>query len=171
MDAATDKQVAFLLALWDAIAHPADEIEAVRNGTRSLSKREASNLITEAKDRKASLPRTAPATPAVTEGLYITGDGQHATIHKVVLSARGNLYAKTLTPGGKRGKWTYAPGVVGTLTPDNALTPERASEYGKVAREGYDGSILVYCACCGAELDNPESRERGIGPVCYRRYF
>lgn len=26
------------------------------------------------------------------------------------------------------------------------------------------------CACCGAELTNAESRERGIGPICAERY-
>lgn len=27
------------------------------------------------------------------------------------------------------------------------------------------------CACCGAELTNPESIERGIGPICYSKWF
>lgn len=168
MDTATDKQIAYLVALWEGIAHPADEIAAVRNGTRILDKREASRLIDDARSRKTSTPRTAPS---VGEGLYATGDGQHMAIHKVVLSRQGRLYAKTLTPGGNRGRWTYAPGLVGTLTPEDVLTPERAAEYGKTAREGWDGSILVFCACCGAELDNEESRDRGIGPVCFRKYF
>jgi hypothetical protein len=167
---ATDKQVAYLLSLWEAIAHPAHEVEAVRNGTLTLGRREASDLIEEAKTRK-TLTRRATAAPAVTQGLYITGDAQSAKVHKVVLSARGNLYAKTLTPGGGRGRWEYAPGIVNTLTPEDALTPAKAAEYGKTQREGWDGSILVYCACCGAELDNEESRDRGIGPVCFRKYF
>ena len=170
MTPATDRQIAYLLSLWESVGHPADEVDAVRNGTRVIGKREASELIDRAKAAKL-LARPTPTAPAVGEGLYITGDGQHAQIHKVVLSARGNLYAKTLAPGGSRGRWAYAPGVVATLTPENALTPERAAEYGKTAREGWDGSLQVYCACCGAELDNPESRERGIGPVCFRRYF
>ena len=65
----------------------------------------------------------------------------------------------------------YAAGAIRTLTPEDALTAERAAEWGRQARSGHDGAIRVYCACCGAELDNEESRDRGIGPVCYRRYF
>lgn len=168
MDTATDKQIAYLVALWESIAHPADDIAAVRNGTRILDKREASRLIDEARSAKVSAPR---ATPTVTEGFYATGKGKSMAIHKVVLSRQGRPYAKTLMPGGKKGRWTYAPGLVGTLTADDVLTPERAAEYGQTEREGWDGSLFVYCACCGAELDNAESRDRGIGPVCFRKYF
>jgi hypothetical protein len=171
METATERQVSYLLSLWAAIAHPTEETEAVRNGSRVLTKREASELIDNALQEKKSAPRTPRTAPAVTEGLYATSDGQTVLIHKVVLSARGNLYAKTLTPGGKRGKWTYAPGLIASLAPSDALTAELAAEYGKTAREGWDGSIRVFCACCGAELDNEESRARGIGPVCYRKYF
>jgi uncharacterized protein DUF6011 len=32
------------------------------------------------------------------------------------------------------------------------------------------GLQFKYCACCGRELTNAESRERGVGPICAERY-
>lgn len=167
METATDKQIAYLVALWEGIAHPADEIDAVRNGTRVLDKREASRLIDDARSRKTDTARTTAPAITVGPGFYIQQD----TIYKVVLSARDRLYAKRLVPGGTRGRWEFAPGKVASLSPADTLTPERAAEWGRTKRKGHDGSIDVYCAVCGAELENQESRDRGIGPVCYRKYF
>lgn len=182
---ATERQIQYLASLWEQIARgtiaqdPENGPEAalvlreraddLLTGRVTLTKRVASSLIEAAKTTAAgyrrSVSTTRTAAPSVSTGLYILQD----TIYKVVLSARGNLYAKRLIPGGSRGRFEYAPNVVNTLTPEDALTPERAAEWGRIQREGYDGAIRVYCACCGAELDNEESRERGIGPVCFRR--
>ena len=176
---ATDKQIAYLVSLWKQIitaetglgneafaANLTDKAQALLEGNEVLSKRDASAKIDAAKVRIAQLPRVA-AKVSVTEGLYIK-DGD---IYKVVLSQRGNLYAKKLVPGGSRGRFEYAPNAISLLTADDALTPERAAEWGRQPRVGHDGEIRVYCACCGAELDTAESRERGIGPVCFRRVW
>jgi hypothetical protein len=32
------------------------------------------------------------------------------------------------------------------------------------------GKKLIHCICCGAELDNPLSRELGIGPICREKW-
>lgn len=184
---ATERQISYLASLWEQIAKGEiatdrdngpesalvwrERVDDLLTGRRTLTKREASTLIDTAKTQAATYRNqratVAPAPTQIGEGLYIVDD----TIYKVVRSARGNLYAKRLVPGGSRGRFEFAPGVVARLTPADALTPERAAAWGRQERAGYDGAIRVYCACCGAELDTQESRDRGIGPVCYRRLW
>ena len=187
---ATDRQVQYLASLWEqvargAIAHDPDNgpeaalvlrerADDLLTGRLSLSKREASGLIESAKNTISHYRRQVSTTSDVVAPISQVGAGRYIkddTIYKVILSGQGRLYAKRLVPGGSRGRFEYAAGVIRTLTPEDALTAERAAEWGRQVRKGHDGSIQVYCACCGAELDNDESRDRGIGPVCYRRYF
>jgi hypothetical protein len=33
------------------------------------------------------------------------------------------------------------------------------------------GHMSGSCSCCGRRLDNPDSVSRGIGPICYAKYF
>lgn len=181
---ATEKQIAFLTSLLErqnrvyaqidpdnagefALANR-EFIDDLRERRTILSKRDASIAIDRAQAwlTQHKVP-VAVRVAEITEGLYLKDD----EILKVKRSARGNLYAKRLIPGGTRGQFVYAPGVVRALTPADALTPERAAAWGKVQRIGHDGALRVYCACCGAELDTKESRERGIGPVCYVKHF
>jgi hypothetical protein len=187
---ATDRQVQYLASLWEQIARGAiaqdrdngpeaalvfrERADDLLTGRISLNKAQASSLIESAKNTishyRRQVATTSNASAPISQigaGLYIKDD----TIYKVILSNQGRLYAKRLVPGGSRGRFEYAAGAIRTLTPEDALTAERAAEWGRQARPGHDGAIRVYCACCGAELDNEESRDRGIGPVCYRRYF
>lgn len=183
---ATERQVAFLTSLLEQKARRVQQIDpengpeaalATREwvddlltGREVLSKPNASKAIDKVKAWLAANAAPAVAAPrsgVVGEGLYIRED----TVWKVVRSARGNLYAKRLVPGGRRGRWEYAAGAVRDITPADVLTPEKAAEYGRRERIGHDGEFRVYCACCGAELDTQESRDRGIGPVCYARQF
>ena len=32
------------------------------------------------------------------------------------------------------------------------------------------GKTFDHCLCCGRRLDDPESVDRGVGPVCARKY-
>ncbi len=32
------------------------------------------------------------------------------------------------------------------------------------------GRLMEHCGCCGKDLTNEESRERGIGPICWAKY-
>lgn len=94
----------------------------------------------------------------VPEGYYAK-DGD---VYKVRTSQKGNLYATVLTSvetatGAVKGKWEYAAGTIGSLTADDAITVEQAAEY---------GHLHGFCAICGQTLTDPESVERGIGPVC-----
>lgn len=71
----------------------------------------------------------------------------------------GRQYALVMEPGeqGERGSWVYGPGVVRDLTPAHRLTTEEAAAF---------GHVYGICGICGATLTDPESIERGIGPVC-----
>jgi hypothetical protein len=57
------------------------------------------------------------------------------------------------------GRWEYAKGMMGRLRPQHAMTPEDSRRY----EEEWDCAM---CCRCGAPLENPDSVERRIGPVC-----
>lgn len=143
-----------------------------------------------AADHPADCPPVAPAimsssapTPAftaATEGIY--RDPNTGTIYKVQVAKQGsgNLYAKRLmvtqagTCGGCMfcdgedtcpdyvGNFEYAPGVVKALRPEWKLTVEEAAEF---------GALYGICGCCGRDLTDEESIARGIGPICFAKYF
>ena len=64
----------------------------------------------------------------------------------------------------------------GRYDPSRDATPAIIAEVTRIGRDPL-GAVLAHgiktgqCACCGRELTNPESVERGIGPICYERYF
>lgn len=97
--------------------------------------------------------RPAPQSPEVTEGYYTVND----SIFRVKLSGSGHLYALRVTASGSE----YAPGMMPEIRKSGErLTKERAAEFGhRVGR----------CVMCGRDLTNPESVERGYGPVCAER--
>ena len=177
---ASEKQVAFvakLMAERDYSAAQPENIDAAV--ARGLSKTEASVLITILLD--------APRKPVegeqpVVEGYYLH-DGD---VFKVVKAkSTGNLYAKKFTaacPGHldqtdpsafdapfvycpepcdkSKVSWDYAPGAMRFLAKAERLTEETAAAMGK--RFGS-------CVVCARTLTDPESVERGIGPVCGAR--
>jgi hypothetical protein len=59
--------------------------------------------------------------------------------------------------GSQRGRWEYTAGLYGQLRADELMTPEKAKEF---------GDLYGVCFKCGAALTNPESIERGCGPIC-----
>jgi len=121
----------------------------------TLSKSEASTLITTLK-ALPYVPRApragAPASDLV-EGIYFR-DGE---VYKVKKSSAGRMYALIL----RGSSWSYDPSNVRGLALENRITLEQASEFG--IRTGV-------CAICGIPLTNLDSLERGIGPVCARRF-
>lgn len=84
-------------------------------------------------------------------------------VYRVVTSkGSGRNYAMRLVitntrSGDPRGSWQYAPVVVYELTPEQRLTVEDAVQAGR---------MTGVCVICGATLADPESIERGMGPVC-----
>lgn len=79
-------------------------------------------------------------------------------VYRVKRSARGYFYAEKL----EGTRFEYAPGDIRRIHASDRLTLEQAKAYG--VRTGV-------CGCCGRELTNPESIDRGIGPVCASKHF
>jgi hypothetical protein len=86
----------------------------------------------------------------------------------------GSLYVT----GGRRFESAY----YGKVSPEGRYSPSRDATPAiieEVKRIGADplGAAVAHglktgnCACCGRELTVEESVERGIGPVCYARFF
>lgn len=71
----------------------------------------------------------------------------------------GRPYAKMLRTEPTVG-WVYEPGMIHRLALADRITMEQAQAFG--ARFGV-------CAICGRLLTDPESIDRGIGPVCANR--
>lgn len=98
--------------------------------------------------------------PKAATGYYRHGDTVYAVVNS--RSRPGAVYAKRLVIRGTRGHWVYARGVARDLAAAG-LTPLSLSE---AARLGHQFGV---CVCCGRTLTDPQSVERGIGPVCAKR--
>jgi hypothetical protein len=80
-----------------------------------------------------------------------------------------------VNPREGRGNW-LARIKDGKLSKSYACKPEQAEEIARLASDP-EASAVAYgkaydhCSCCGKFLENPESVARGIGPVCWGKYF
>lgn len=83
----------------------------------------------------------------------------------------GSLYVKGAKEEGYYGKIT-----AGVFYRGRDVSPEREADIVK-ACSAPDVAAVAYgrrtgeCSCCGRELTNHESIERGIGPICYENFF
>lgn len=94
--------------------------------------------------------------PAITEpGLYESVDG----IYLVRPTRDGlRLYAEQLVEIDRSGITVeYAQGAVYRLYPEDRMSRERAVELMRICRR---------CLVCRHQLKDPNSIERGMGPVC-----
>jgi hypothetical protein len=100
-----------------------------------------------------------PATNAATPGYYLAGG---RVVRVQANQANTATYAKVLIikDGQRKGTWTYTPGLAATLATATPLTVEQAAAM---------GHATGVCVICAAELTDPKSIERGIGPVCIKR--
>lgn len=121
----------------------------------TLTTRQASGVI----DTLQAHPQKAREDAPAEEGFYFH-DGQVYRVQRSRSSDR--LYAKRLQVDEDtgEGQFVYAPGAMRHLTADDRLTRVQAAEF------GYHHGI---CAMCGAHLTDPDSVERGYGPICARK--
>lgn len=173
---ATDRQIAFLRSLLRQIIEGVEVVgldpQWAADVTRDLAGAnltvpEASQKIDRAKGYLEYLrakgyipgrPKNDPRNgrPSVGVGFYLS-DG---VVYRVVPNQdKTRTYAKRLDPA--TGKWTFAKGVVGSLTVEQRLTEQQAADLGRQYGR---------CVCCGAELSDEESVARGIGPVCVKHF-
>lgn len=89
-------------------------------------------------------------------GIYLM-DGQYYKVQAARES--GRLYAKVgvQTHAERKWVWQYAKGAIYNIKASHLITPEQASEFGK---------LWSVCVNCLANLTHEESMERGYGPVC-----
>lgn len=145
------KQADFLVSLERHRILSEDDIARIRACSTSA---EASVLIGDLMQRPGKGgPTTTPVLADL--GYYL----QHDTVYSVVKAkTTGRTYARVLvTTERGRARWDYAPGAMKHLVLADKLTIDQAREMG--TRHGV-------CVVCAATLTDPESVERGIGPVC-----
>lgn len=94
----------------------------------------------------------AKATSKNAGALYITAGGYGSAYY-------GKIVGGVFTPSWEA---KAASGLIDAVAAAMANPVEQARAYGK--RTGN-------CSCCGRELTDPVSVERGIGPVCESKYF
>lgn len=140
--------------------------DVVTGSGKQITSQEAGQLL----DVLFNLPYPKKADAVSEPGMYRVGD----TIYRVQWNAtETNLYAKKLVlvyvvslvkgvPNKFRGELVYEASAhrIEGLTAECRMTKEEAVAAGK----GY-----AVCIVCGAELEDPKSVERGIGPVCAKR--
>lgn len=161
---ATPKQIAFLKRLcaerpmWRMVENLHDDV------IERMTKKVASQFIDEA----LSLPKEGPATPeAEAQRPEVPAVIHHllgGQIYRVVISRQGGgRYAKALhfdTTTDERW-WTYegkAP--LALLSIDTVMTLEQMAEH---------GHHTGFCIRCSAELSDPISVKRGLGPDCIKK--
>lgn len=140
--------------------------DIVTDSGKFVSGQEAGQLL----DVLFNLPYPKPASALTEPGMYRVGDD----IFRVQWNAtETNLYAKKLVttyvvslvkgkPNKFKGELVYAASAhrIEGLNSDKRMTKEEAIAAGK----GY-----AICIVCGAELEDPKSVARGIGPSCAKK--
>lgn len=115
----------------------------------------AESMRTKCEARAAQQTPKVAANPVTEPGMYVHPDGRIVRVQ----ASRGDctrLYGKVLVDD----QFEYAPSIVRDLTADMRMTSTEAALYGR--RTGR-------CCVCAAELTDPKSVERGIGPICAGR--
>lgn len=132
----------------------ADLLNKFRIGT--IGKREASYLI------KGLL--TCPETPAkmAQPGYYKKGLDYLVVVenrNKTATYAK-RLVLETTANGRTKARWVYAPGEAADVASVQPMTLKEAAKF---------GHMYGVCFVCCRPLTDPESVQRGIGPVCAKR--
>lgn len=176
----TDGQARFMRNLIGQKLAPASELAvALLAKVDLLTKTEAKRHL----DDLQKLPdyvaprAAADERPARRNGPEVEADGMYRNpetgeifMVQVAIHGSGKLYAKKMVkldePVIKRGKevnyeFVMARGAVMTLKPEWRLSMEDAAEFGK---------LYGSCVRCGTALTDEDSKDRGIGPVCYTKF-
>lgn len=115
-------------------------------------------------EKPAPKPIAQPATEA---GIYRkvikTKDAELTCIYRVKIGKSGHAYAEALVLGapGTKARFVYQMGLIKTVTADMKMTKEQAIEY---------GMNFGICCRCGKVLTKDTSVEKGIGPVCIKKF-
>lgn len=129
--------------------------QVVARQAHGFSIEEASAII----DGMFKLPKINYAAAA--PGYYVKNGNVYVVVEN---KAKTATYAKkmvvlTNAKGAKVGRWEYAPGVGRNIAAEG-LAPLTVTEAARLGR------LHGACMVCGRTLTDPNSVERGIGPVC-----
>jgi hypothetical protein len=139
---------------------------------RSLSPRQV-DVILDSRDRDeeraadafakhvaGSAPVASSSAEAVEPG-YFTVGGDIWRVRKTKDGQRTYAVRLDIVPGARKGTWEYVRGGIATVR-----------EYGEPLTEAVASAFGLangICAICAAELTDPVSVARGIGPVCIKK--
>jgi len=96
---------------------------------------------------------------------------------KATSTNAGAIYVNDAEQLGEEGGKLYLGKIVaGQFSPVKACTTERRQQIVEACADPLKEAIAYgrrtgVCACCGRELTDPESIDRGIGPVCAATWF
>lgn len=99
-------------------------------------------------------------------GVYVIHGDEYVRVYLGQQS--GRMLAKRINMEQDGGEWTVHYEYLGVAT--KVLTPQATPERLSIEEVGSLGITTNHCLICGRRLDDPESVDRGIGPVCARNY-
>ena len=122
------------------------------------TKMDASRVISILKDAPA---KASPGAGDPEAGVYVSGEsGEYLRVY--LGQESGHMLAKQIHLEEGEVSYTYLGAARRYLTPDyRRCTLEEAGSLGKASG---------ICIHCGRRLDDPESVDRGIGPICAGKY-
>lgn len=136
-------------------------VESIKTKAAELPVPEASALI----DRLKALPRkggqrSGGSGSEPEAGMYRDDEGDIIRVYFGQQS--GRMLAKRLVSHGDHHEYEYMGAASRFVGPNTTrLSLEEAKEFGR---------MTGHCCVCARRLDDPESVEAGIGPVCARRF-
>lgn len=150
---ATDKQKAFVRTLLaERAGNPEAEVVRTRLNDARLSGSLNTVLVSECITALLEIPKEAPVEAEA--GVYVLANGNLARVYFGQQS--GHMLLKEVVDG----ELEYRGQAHRFLDGSRKATVEEVGNWGRAT-----GTCLV----CSRRLDDPESVDRGIGPVCYAR--
>lgn len=154
---ASQKQLDLITKLFDEKLLTADDVAwaSQEYGDYRTNVKTASGLITWLFGRPRKQPASGTTKFAPDAGVYLAGD----TIYRVrIAKSSGQWYAeKCVKPEPDSGRKSLSWDYVGKRVDLSGAT---------VMDDAEAGRYLNYCIRCGAELTDPDSIARGMGPIC-----
>lgn len=155
----TERQIAYLTDLAVKLTgEPADSpgIAKVQASARGLTRRQASEMIDQFKSLVAAERAKRAAPPPIAVGFY-----EHEGKAYEVCQSRDGRRTYAMVLDTERGKFVYAKGAIYHLQDSRPLTLQEAAAFSR---------RLKRCIVCGRRLELLASQQRGIGPVCAKRF-
>lgn len=154
-----------------------NQINAVRRCIAKQAERRAERLRAQ-EDSKTELTGVVAVVEAMRKAKFLGNKKPKIRTKEITFTFApdngknaDHVYAKA-TGGLYLGKIDFS----GRLTPSRDCVGEVLETLKRVASDPITAAIdygkqTGVCACCGRDLEDEKSVERGIGPICYDKYF